>query len=135
MNDMFLFGSMVACALGLIGALIAYGIYGGVYGSLSSARVGEFYNFEYLQPNTGESDRFLVKVVGVSRLTNEQISKLNAHSNYRRYDSAFQRTNHLITGQSADGKIRNFYAERTVNCRRPLLAGAVFKTGLANLLF
>ena len=135
MNDMFLFGSTIACALGLIGALIAYGIYGGVHGSLSSARVGEFYNFEYLQPNTGECDRFLVKVVGVSRLTNEQISKLNARSNYRRYDSAFQRTNHLITGQSADGKIRNFYAERTVNCRRPVLAGAVFKTGLANLLF
>jgi hypothetical protein len=40
-----------------------------------------------------------------------------------------------VTAQTPDGKIRNFYAERTRNVRRPLLGGVAFKTGLASLLF
>ena len=135
MNDMFLFGSMVACTLGLIGAFIAYGIYGGAHGSLSTAKAGEFYNFEYLQPNAGDPERYLAKVLSVYVLDDKAVNRLNTRSTYRRNDSNFQRSNHLVTCQTADGKIRNFYAERTVNCRKPLLAGAVFKTGLASLLF
>ena len=133
MNDMIVFGTIFSCVAACLLAFCAFHIYRGLQGSLACANIGDVYNFEYLQPNTGESERFLVKVVGVSTLTNEQISRLNARSNYRRYDPAFQRTNHLVTGQSADGKIRNFYAERVVNCRRPLLGSTLFKAGLAHL--
>lgn len=133
MNDMIVFGTIFAGVAACLLAFGAYHIYSGLQGSMTCASVGDVYNFEYLQPNTGEAERFLVKVVGVSTLTNEQISKLNARSNYRRHDPDFQRTNHLVTGQSADGKIRNFYAERVVNCRRPLLGGTLFKAGLAHL--
>jgi hypothetical protein len=135
MNDTILFGSIFAGVICCVMAFCAFHIYRGLHGSLTCAAVGDIYNFEYLQPNGGEPERFLVKVVGVSTLTQEQINKLNARSNYRRYDPVFQRTNHLVTGQSADGKIRNFYAERTRNVRRPLLGEVVFKTGLASLLF
>ena len=133
MNDVFLFGAIFAGVIACLLAFAAFHIYNGIAGSLNAAKIGDVFNFEYLQPNHGEPERFLVKVVGVSTLTNEQINKLNARSNYRRYDPVFQRTNHLITGQSADGKIRNFYAERVVNCRRPLLGSTLFKVGLAHM--
>ena len=77
----------------------------------------------------------MVKVVDVCTLNENQISRLNATSNYRRYDSNFKRTNHLVTGESPDGTIRNFYAERVVNCRRPLFGGALFKSGVAAMMF
>ena len=93
-----------------------YNVYSGVHGCLSSARVGEVYNFDYLQPLTGENERFLVKVLDVATLSDDQISRLNARSNHRRSDNNFQRTRHLITGQSPDGSVRNFYAERVTNC-------------------
>ena len=133
MNDVFIFGLIFTSVAMCLLSLCSYHIYHGLYGSLKCANVGDVYNFEYLQPNGGEPQRFLVKVVGLSTLTQEQISKLNATSNYRRYDPVFQRTNHLVTGQSADGKIRNFYAERVVNCRRPLLGSTLFKVGLARI--
>jgi hypothetical protein len=133
MNDMIVFGTIFTCVTACLLAFCSYHIYRGLHGSLACASVGDVYNFEYLQPNTGEHERFLVKVIGVHTLSAETISRLNARSNYRRYDPDFQRTNHLVTGQSADGKIRNFYAERVVNCRRPLLGGTLFKAGLAHL--
>ena len=135
MNDVILFGSIATIVVCCLAMFAAYGIYGGAYGSLSTAKAGEFYNFEYLQPNAGDPERYLAKVLSVHTLDENAIRRLNARSNYRRHDSQFVRTNHLVTCQTADGKIRNFYAERTVNCRRPLLAGAAFKTGLASLLF
>lgn len=135
MNDVMLFGSIAVAVVCCLAAFAAYGVYGGVHGCLSTARPGEFYNFEYLQPHAGDPERFLAKVLNVHTLDDNAICRLNARSNYRRHDEQFVRTNHLVTCQTADGKIRNFYAERTVNCRRPLLAGAVFKTGLASLLF
>ena len=135
MSDTIIFGTIFA---GVVGCLLAFGafhIYRGVRGSLSYANVGEVYNFEYLQPKQGMPERYMVKVVGVHTLTDKQISKLNATSNYRRFDPVFQRTNHLVTGQSVDGTIRNFYAERVVDCRRPLLGKPLFQTGLAHLFF
>ncbi len=135
MNDVILFGSIATIVVFCLAAFAAYGVYGGIHGSLSTARPGEFYNFEYLQPNHGDPERFLAKVLSVHTLDENAIRRLNARSNYRRYDDKFVRTNHLVKCQTVDGKIRNFYAERTVNCRRPLLAGAAFKTGLASLLF
>lgn len=133
MNEVIVYGVCVTAAIACLIAFGAFHIYSGINGNLSSAKVGEVYNFEYLQPNGGEPERFLVKVVDVVTLSDKAIARLNSHSNYRRYDPAFQRTNHLITGQSPDGKIRNFYAERTVNCRRPLLGGPLFKVGMAHL--
>jgi hypothetical protein len=133
MSDFIVFGSIVF-AVGICMLLFSmFHIYRGLHGTLSDAHVGEVYNFEYLQPDKGEPERFLVKVVDVHTLSDDQISKLNARSNYRKNDSVFQRTRHLITGESADGTIRNFYAERAVNCRRPLLGGALFKVGVAHL--
>jgi hypothetical protein len=135
MNEMLVYTVCVSSAIACVVAFGLYHIYRGIQASLSTANVGEVYNFEYLQPKSGVPERVMVKVVGVSVLTKDQISRLNATSNYRRYDPVFERTNHLVTGQSPDGTIRNFYAERVVNCRRPLLGGTLFKTGIAAMLF
>lgn len=133
MNDVLVFGFCAVSAIACLLAFALFNIYRGVHGSLSNAKVGDVFNFEYLQPAKGDPERFLVKVLGVNTLSEEQIRRLNAKSNYRRYDDSFQRTRHLITGRSADGTIRNFYAERVVNCRRPLLGSTLFKVGLAHL--
>ena len=135
MNEMVLYTVCVSAAIACVVAFGLYHTFRGVAGSLATANVGEVYNFEYLQPKSGVPERFMVKVVGVHVLTKDQISRLNTTSNYRRYDPVFERTNHLVTGQSPDGTIRNFYAERVVNCRRPLLGGTLFKTGIAAMLF
>lgn len=135
MNDMVLFASLFAAVAGLLVGFVAFHIYSGLRDNLSNAKVGKVYNFEYLQPVTGTPERFMAKVLEVHRFTDDYIARLNAKSNYRRYDPMFQRSKHLITAQTCDGKIRNFYAERTRNVRRPLLGGVMFKTGLASLLF
>lgn len=135
MNEMIVYGVCMTAAIATVVAFGLYHIYRGVDGNLANANVGEVYNFQYLQPKHGYPERYMVKVVGVHTLTEKQISKLNATSNYRRFDPVFQRTNHLVTGQSPDGTIRNFYAERVVNCRRPLLGRPLFQAGLAHLFF
>ena len=132
-NDVLVYGFSAACALCCVLAFALYHVYHGVHGSLSTAKVGDVYNFQYLQPHKGEPERYMVKVVDVCTLSQDQIRRLNATSNYRRYDNNFKRTNHLITGMSPDGTVRNFYAERVVNCRRPLLGSTLFKAGLAHL--
>lgn len=126
----------IVSAVTLFGAVLAFAlfhVYGGLKANLYTANIGEVYNFEYLQPKSGDKERHLIKVLGVQVLSAEQIRRLNEKSRYRRYDNDFQRTSHLVTGQSPDGTIRNFYAERVVNCRRPLLAPSLFKAGVANL--
>jgi len=135
MNDVFM---MVAAGAGFVAGILAFSafhIYSGMKDSLTNARVGGIYNFEYVQPVTGTPERFMAKVLEVHRFSDDYIARLNAKSNYRRHDSNFQRGRHLVTAQTPDGKIRNFYAERTRNVRRPLLGGVAFKTGLASLLF
>lgn len=116
-------------------AFALFHLYSGIHGNLTSAEVGEVYHFEYLQPVTGSYERFMAKVVAIQEFSDDYISRLNSKSRYRRYDVNFHRTNHMVTAQTPDGKIRNFYAERTRNVRRPLLGGVAFKTGLASLLF
>lgn len=135
MNDTILFASIFAGVAGLLIGFSAFHIYRGVKDSLTTARIGSVYNFEYVQPVTGEPERFMAKVLEVHRFSDDWISRLNATSRYRRNDPDFQRSRHLVTAQTPDGKIRNFYAERTRNVRRPLLGGVMFKTGLASLLF
>jgi len=134
-NEMMVGLGVVA---GMVLASVAFGlfhIYGGLRDSLTNANVGSVYNFLYEQPLHGEPERYMARVLEVHRLSQDSINRLNARSNYRKYDTNFQRTTHLVTAQTPDGKIRNFYAERTRNVRRPLLGGVAFKTGLANLLF
>jgi hypothetical protein len=135
MNDFTMFavfaGGVIA---GLIGFSLFH-IYRGLHDNLSNAKIGSIYNFEYVQPVTGEPERFMAKVLEVHRFSDNYLARMNAKSYYRRNDPEFQRSRHLVTAQTPDGKIRNFYAERTRNVRRPLLGKVVFKTGLANLLF
>ena len=110
----------VLCGLTAFGF---YAVYGGRKASLANAKIGQVFNFEYLQPLEGEPERYLAKVIDVTALDNATIERLNRRSNYRRNDSKFQRTHHLVKCKTADGNVRQFYAERVVNCRRPLLAG------------
>lgn len=131
MTEFVVLFSVVCC---LLFGLVGYSLYKGVHGNLQNAKTGEVYHFDYLQPVTGDAERYMVKILSNVPMTPEQISRLNSKSRYRRYDHAFVRTPHLVTGQSADGKIRNFYAERTVNCRRTPLGRLVFKMGLANMV-
>jgi hypothetical protein len=135
MNDTILFASIFAGVAGLLIGFSAFHIYRGVKDSLANAQIGTVYNFEYVQPVTGEPERYMAKVLEVQRFSEDWISRLNKKSRYRKNDPEFQRSKHLVTAQTPDGKIRNFYAERTRNVRRPLLGGVMFKTGLASLLF
>lgn len=125
-------GFVVAAA---VAAFLAYAIYGGSKGSLSSAKIGEVYNFVYEQPAKGDPERYLAKVLDVCTLDSNSIRRLNARSAYRRNDPQFVRTSHLVTCKMPNGSVRNFYAERTKNCRKPLLAGTLFKSGLAAMMF
>lgn len=124
--------TVVLC--GLVG-FVLFHIYRGLNDSLTNAKIGGVYNFEYEQPLTGEPERYLAKVLDVYTLSEDSIRRLNRKSNYRKNDPNFMRTAHLVTAQTFDGKIRNFYAERTKNVRRPLLGGALFKSGLAAMMF
>jgi len=120
--------------VGLV-SFVLFHIYRGLHDSLSNARVGSVYNFEYQQPVTGDPERYMAKVLSVHRLSNDSIQRLNRTSRYRRHDDQFIRTTHLVTAQTPDGRIRNFYAERTRNVRRPLLGTTLFKSGLAAMMF
>jgi len=135
MSDLTVFFGVFAVVAAGFAAFLTYAIYGGSRGSLSRAKIGEVYNFVYEQPAKGEPERYLAKVLEVHTLDNNSIRRLNAHSAYRRNDPQFVRTNHLVTCAMPNGTVRNFYAERTKNCRRPLLAGTLFKSGLAAMMF
>lgn len=121
----------IVCA---ITGFVWFNLYYGIRGDLKNAREGEVYHFRYLQPATGDYERHMVKVLKNTELSDEQIQRLNARSKYRRFDNTFRRTNHLVTGQSANGQIRNFYAERVDCCRKTGVGKLVFNMGIANLL-
>ena len=101
---------------------------------MANAVEGQVFNFVYQQPLHGTHERFLAKVIGKQTLTADQIARLNRKSRYRASDPEFIRTANLVTCRTADGKVRNFYAERVSNCRKPLLAKVLFKSGVASLL-
>ena len=134
MNEgvIFVIGGVVAV---VVLTFILYGMLHGVHGSLSSAKVGEIYNFEYEQPHHGEHKRVLAKVIEpVHTLDDMQIRRLNARSAYRRNDPVFARTQHLVTCEMPNGEIRNFYAERAKNVRRSVISGRFFRTAVASML-
>jgi hypothetical protein len=135
MNDtvMTLVGVSVV-ALFAIGFLL-YNAIRGVSGSLTTAKIGEIYNFEYEQPYHGDPERILAKVIEpVYTLDDLSIRRLNSRSSYRRNDPSFKRTKHLVTCEMADGSIRNFYAERTKNVRRLPIGHPLFRTVAAMIL-
>lgn len=124
-NVMMMAGIVGVGAIALV-MFGVYAVYGGSHAELCNARVGEVYNFEYLQPVSGDSKRVLAKVIERPiHLDDHTIASMNARSNYRRNDPVFQRTNHLVTCKTVDGNIRQFYCERVKNCRKPLFGSMV----------
>lgn len=103
--------------------------------TLSEAKVGRVYNFEYKQPYGGDARRHLARVVEVRQLDRGDIVRIAAKSRYRVGDPEFVRTNTIVTCQMPDGKYRNFYGERTDGCRKSLLGTLLFWTGLGRLVF
>ena len=134
MSDMSLFVGVFIASIVAICAFAWFHIYSGIHASLANAKIGDVFNFEYEQPLRGEPKRVLARVIEpVYTLDERAIRSLNRRSSYRRNDPVFQRTNHLVTCQTADGEVRQFYAERAKNVRKPLLAGTLFKVGVAHL--
>ena len=133
-NDMVVMIGAIAVGVFIV-ALLAYNAVRGVNGSLTTARIGEVYNFEYEQPLHGEPKRVLARVVEpVHTLEDYTIRRLNAVSRYRRNDPEFKRTKHLVTCEMPNGDIRQFYAERTKNVRKCLFSNRLFRNAVAAML-
>lgn len=133
MNDTFVLGICFACAVAAIGVFLLYNIYRGVNDSLTNAVIGTVYNFRYFQPLSGDYERYLAKVVGVRKLSQAEISRLNWTSDYRIYDNDFKRSPTLVTCEMGNGDFRQFYAERSDMCRRSAVGELLFKAGVAHL--
>lgn len=127
----FMIGCLIAALAGVL--FLYFNIYGGVYGSLASARVGDVCNFRYFQPLTGDYDRYLAKVVNIRKLDNFEIGRLNMTSDYRIFDKDFKRSPTLITCLMKNGDYRNFYAERSDCCKRSAIGGLLFKANMVHL--
>ena len=127
MNEFF-----VIAGVGLVAVVgfVLYNLRVGFNANLVEAKEGEVYRFRYLQPVTGKAERYMVKILDSYTLSSEAISRLNARSGYRKNDPNFMRTAHLVTGQCGDGTIRNFYAERTINCRKTIMPKVLNKVGI-----
>jgi len=124
--------ALIICSAACLLALLAVynGMFLGVHDTLSNARTGEVYSFDYLQPNTGEHHRNLVKILEVQKLNDTDIRRLNRTSNYRASDSDFKRTGTLVRAVNTDGEYRQFYAERAVSVHRLPLGGLRFLAGV-----
>ncbi len=132
-DDMVLFAVLGAVACVVVAGFAFFHIYRGIYGSLASARIGDVYNFRYVQPLTGTYERYLAKVVNVYKFDDYWLNRLNRTSNYRRHDEMFERSKTLVTCLMKDGTFRQFYGERCDMVRRPLLGGLLFKAGVSHL--
>ena len=93
---------------------------------LKEASVGDIVNFTYSQPFTGNQTRHLAKVIGIRKLKAEEIAEIARKSNYRMFDSEFKRTETLVTCTLPGGICRNFYAERSDECFKPIMAGIMY---------
>jgi len=124
-NVIMIAGFLAVSALALV-MFGVYAVYGGSRAELCNAKAGQVFNFEYLQPLNGERKRVLARVLESPVCFDDKaISRMNARSTYRRNDPKFERTHHLVTCQTVDGNIRQFYCERVKNCRKPLLGSLV----------
>lgn len=93
---------------------------------LKEAEPGDIVNFTYKQPCSGPGKRYLAKVVGVRKLTREEILHLTSKSDYRAYDDEFVRTETLVTCTLPGGASRNFYAERSERCVKPAMGNIMY---------
>ena len=133
-NEMVVMIGAVVAGVFVLGVLAMNAIRG-VHGSLTNARVGEVYSFDYVQPLKGEPERILAEVIEpVHTLDESEIRRLNARSKYRYNDPIFKRTSHLVTCQMPNGDIRQFYAERTKNVRKTLVTNKFVRNIAAALL-
>lgn len=126
MNEFFI---MVGVGLVAVAGFVLYNLRVGFNANLAEAKTGEMYRFKYLQPVTGKAERYMVRILDNRVMSTEQINRLNANS-YRRNDPKFIRTGHLITGQCGDGTIRNFYAERTIECKKTIIPNVLNRIGI-----
>lgn len=126
MNEFF-----IMAGLGLVSVIgfVLYNLRVGFNANLAEAKTGEVYRFKYLQPVTGKGERYMVKILDNRVMSTEQINRLNTRS-YRRNDPLFIRTGHLVTGQCNDGTIRNFYAERTIECKKTIIPNVLSRIGV-----
>lgn len=131
MNDIFAILCCASIASGFLLFFFIYSIYRGKNDTLVNSCVGRVYNFRYLQPVTGNYERYLAKVIGVRYLSKFEIDCLNFHSDYRVNDKEFQRTNTLVTCELPNGDIRNFYAERVKDCYQSIFGRLLYTTGIA----
>ena len=124
-NLMISVGIVAIAAISLI-ALSIYAVYGGRAANLCEAKPGQVFNFEYMQPLNGDPKRVLARVIEKPhRFSDANLRSMNARSSYRKNDPSFKRTNHIVTCETHDGEIRQFYCERVKNCRRPLFGSIV----------
>jgi hypothetical protein len=128
-----LFGGLLTLSCVALLCFFFFNVYRGVHDSLTNAVIGAVYNFRYFQPVTGDYERYLAKVVGVRKLTQAEISRLNWTSDYRQYDKEFQRSTTLVTCEMSNGDYRQFYAERSDMCRRTLTGNLLYSMGVAHL--
>ena len=126
MEDLILIVGIGVVAAITMFAIALNSVYGGFKASLCEAKPGQVFNFEYMQPLNGDSKRVLAKVLEpVEYRSDAKLEGMNRSSNYRKNDPVFKRTNHIVTCETADGEIRQFYCERVKNCRKPLLGAMV----------
>jgi hypothetical protein len=92
----------------------------------ANAKPNSVYSFDYVQPLTGERTRKFAKVIDKYKFEDSWLKYLDSTSKYRRTDPTFKRTNNLVMCKMTDGTIRQFYAERVVNCRRIPFAGLMY---------
>jgi hypothetical protein len=133
MNDVLVFSCLFVGIVVAMALFFFYATYRGVHDNLSNAVAGIVYNFRYFQPLTGDYERYLAKVVGIRKLTDIEIARLNWSSDYRMYDKSFSRSNTLVTCLMGNGDYRQFYAERSDMCRRSAVGELLFKVGVAHL--
>lgn len=133
MNDAFVFGVCLVCAVAALILFFLYNTYRGVHDSLANAVTGDVYNFRYFQPVTGDYNRYLAKVTNIRKLDDKEIARLNWTSDYRMFDKSFQRSPTLVTCEMNNGDYRQFYAERSDMCKRSAVGGLLFRMKVAHL--
>lgn len=95
--------------------------------NFSNAKPNRVYNFEYVQPVTGERQRFLAEVINNEKWTDEEIRSLNFRSDYRAGDFLFKRAGNLVTCLMPNGDYRRFWSDRVVNCRKVPMGGLLYR--------
>lgn len=73
--------------------------------------------FVYLQPRQGRAFRY-GRIVGWRELSEDKLQKLNRYSGYRCTDSGFYRSKTLLTVESVDGSIQQYYDESIQQAKR-----------------